>query len=163
MRDLRHQGLPLVPSEYIRAAMSRSAYHILGPAGPARNRFFWTVTGRQEAASVLSLLQTALVIAGHVAARLLLGRAPRQSALRDARDAASVAGSLPREGPMRAVGHSARPLHGRTRHICTFENAFKNALLLAGALILIAPVPGAIAPSVFLSAGSPSWRGLTTS
>jgi iron(III) transport system permease protein len=39
--------------------------------------FFWTVTGRQEAASVLALLQTALVLAGYVAARLLLGRTPR--------------------------------------------------------------------------------------
>ena len=38
--------------------------------------FFWTVTGRQEAASVLALLQTALVLAGYVVARLLLGRAP---------------------------------------------------------------------------------------
>jgi len=36
--------------------------------------FFWTVTGRQEAASVLALLQTAVVLAGYVAARLLLGR-----------------------------------------------------------------------------------------
>ena len=36
--------------------------------------FFWTVSGRQEAASVLALLQTALVIGGYVAARLLLGR-----------------------------------------------------------------------------------------
>jgi iron(III) transport system permease protein len=43
--------------------------------------FFWTVTGRQEAASVLALVQTALVLAGYVAARLLLGRAPRQAAL----------------------------------------------------------------------------------
>ena len=43
--------------------------------------FFWTVTGRQEAASVLALLQTALVLAGYVAARLLLGRAPRQGAV----------------------------------------------------------------------------------
>jgi iron(III) transport system permease protein len=43
--------------------------------------FFWTVTGRQEAASVLALLQTALVLGGYVAARLLLGRAPRQSAV----------------------------------------------------------------------------------
>lgn len=43
--------------------------------------FFWTVTGRQEAASVLALLQTALVLAGYAAARLLLGRPPRQSAL----------------------------------------------------------------------------------
>jgi iron(III) transport system permease protein len=43
--------------------------------------FLWTVTGRQEAASVLALLQTALVLAGYVAARWLLGRAPRQTAL----------------------------------------------------------------------------------
>jgi iron(III) transport system permease protein len=43
--------------------------------------FLWTVTGRQEAASVLALLQTALVLAGYVAARWLLGRAPRQSTL----------------------------------------------------------------------------------
>jgi iron(III) transport system permease protein len=41
--------------------------------------FFWTVSGRQEAASVLALLQTALVMAGYVVARLLLGRAPRNS------------------------------------------------------------------------------------
>ena len=43
--------------------------------------FLWTVTGRQEAASVLALLQTALVLAGYVAARWLLGRPPRQSTL----------------------------------------------------------------------------------
>jgi iron(III) transport system permease protein len=43
--------------------------------------FFWTVTGRQEAASVLALLQTALVVAGYIAARWLLGRAPQQTAL----------------------------------------------------------------------------------
>lgn len=43
--------------------------------------FLWTVTGRQEAASVLALVQTALVIAGYVGARWLLGRAPRQDAL----------------------------------------------------------------------------------
>jgi iron(III) transport system permease protein len=43
--------------------------------------FFWTVTGRQEAASVLALLQTALVLGGYVIARLLLGRAPQQAAL----------------------------------------------------------------------------------
>ncbi len=43
--------------------------------------FLWTVTGRQEAASVLALLQTALVLAGYLGARWLLGRAPRQSAL----------------------------------------------------------------------------------
>jgi iron(III) transport system permease protein len=42
--------------------------------------FLWTVTGRQEAASVLALLQTALVVAGYVVARLLLGRPPAQSA-----------------------------------------------------------------------------------
>ena len=41
--------------------------------------FFWTVTGKQEAASVLALLQTALVMTGYVAARLLLGRAPRNA------------------------------------------------------------------------------------
>jgi iron(III) transport system permease protein len=43
--------------------------------------FLWTVTGRQEAASVLALLQTALVLAGYLAARWLLGRAPRQGAV----------------------------------------------------------------------------------
>ena len=43
--------------------------------------FFWTVTGRQEAASVLALLQTALVLIGYAGARWLLGRAPQQSAL----------------------------------------------------------------------------------
>jgi iron(III) transport system permease protein len=43
--------------------------------------FFWTVTGRPEAASVLALLQTALVLAGYVVARLFLGRAPRQAAV----------------------------------------------------------------------------------
>lgn len=43
--------------------------------------FFWAVTGRPEAASVLALLQTALVLVGYVGARLLLGRAPQQSAL----------------------------------------------------------------------------------
>jgi iron(III) transport system permease protein len=41
--------------------------------------FFWTVSGKQEAASVLALLQTAMVMAGYVAARLLLGRAPRSA------------------------------------------------------------------------------------
>jgi iron(III) transport system permease protein len=41
--------------------------------------FFWAVTGRQEAASVLALLQTALVLGGYLAARWLLGRAPRQA------------------------------------------------------------------------------------
>ncbi len=43
--------------------------------------FLWTVTGRQEAASVLALLQTALVLSGYVAARWLLGRTPRQGTL----------------------------------------------------------------------------------
>ena len=41
--------------------------------------FFWTVTGRQEAASVLALLQTALVITGYAGARWLLGGSPRAS------------------------------------------------------------------------------------
>jgi iron(III) transport system permease protein len=41
--------------------------------------FLWTVSGRQEAASVLALLQTALVLAGYVGARLLLGKDPEQS------------------------------------------------------------------------------------
>lgn len=41
--------------------------------------FFWTVTGRHEAASVLALLQTALVLVGYLVARLLLSRAPRES------------------------------------------------------------------------------------
>ena len=41
--------------------------------------FLWTVTGRQEAASVLALLQTALVLAGYLGAQWLLGRTPRQS------------------------------------------------------------------------------------
>ena len=41
--------------------------------------FFWTVSGRQEAASVLALLQTLLVMAGYVAARLLLGRTPQNT------------------------------------------------------------------------------------
>jgi hypothetical protein len=45
----------------------------------AADIFFWTVSGRQEAASVLALLQTALVMAGYVTARLLLGRAPRNA------------------------------------------------------------------------------------
>lgn len=36
--------------------------------------FFWTVTGRQEAASVLALIQTALVIVGYAAARLIARR-----------------------------------------------------------------------------------------
>jgi iron(III) transport system permease protein len=43
--------------------------------------FFWTVTGRHEGASVLALLQTALVSVGYIVARLLLGRTPQQSAL----------------------------------------------------------------------------------
>jgi len=43
--------------------------------------FLWTVTGRQEAASVLALLQTALVVAGYVVARLLLGRSPAPTAV----------------------------------------------------------------------------------
>ena len=43
--------------------------------------FFWTVSGRQEAASVLALLQTALVLVGYAVARWLLGRPPRQSTL----------------------------------------------------------------------------------
>jgi iron(III) transport system permease protein len=42
--------------------------------------FLWTVSGRQEAASVLALLQTALVVAGYLVARLLLGRVPEPSA-----------------------------------------------------------------------------------
>ena len=33
--------------------------------------FLWTVTGRQEAASVLALIQTALVVVGYLGARLL--------------------------------------------------------------------------------------------
>jgi hypothetical protein len=37
---------------------------------------FWAVSGRQEAASILALLQTALVLGGWLAARLLLGRVP---------------------------------------------------------------------------------------
>jgi iron(III) transport system permease protein len=41
--------------------------------------FLWTVTGQQEAASVLALVQTALVMLGYVAARLLLGRAPQNA------------------------------------------------------------------------------------
>lgn len=43
--------------------------------------FLWAVTGRQEAASVLALIQTALVIVGYVAARLIARRALQQSAL----------------------------------------------------------------------------------
>jgi iron(III) transport system permease protein len=41
--------------------------------------FLWTVSGRQEAASVLALLQTVLVLAGYLGARLLLGGDPEQS------------------------------------------------------------------------------------
>jgi iron(III) transport system permease protein len=40
--------------------------------------FLWTVTGRQEAGSVLALIQTALVVAGYAAARLLARRALSQ-------------------------------------------------------------------------------------
>src|SRR5258708_3779793 len=55
-------------------------------AGPgsrmlSADTFSWTVSGRQEAASVLALVQTALVLAGYLAARWLLGRTPRQTAL----------------------------------------------------------------------------------
>jgi iron(III) transport system permease protein len=42
--------------------------------------FLWTVSGRQEAASVLALIQTALVIVGYVGVRLLSRRALQQSA-----------------------------------------------------------------------------------
>jgi hypothetical protein len=42
--------------------------------------FLWTVTGRQEAGSVLALIQTALVIAGYAAARLIARRALQQAA-----------------------------------------------------------------------------------
>jgi len=42
--------------------------------------FLWAVTGRQEAASVLALIQTALVIVGYAAARLIARRALQQSA-----------------------------------------------------------------------------------
>ncbi len=41
--------------------------------------FLWTVTGRQEVASVLALMQTALVIVGYVAARFLARRVLQQS------------------------------------------------------------------------------------
>ena len=41
--------------------------------------FLWTVTGRQEVASVLALMQTALVIVGYIAARLLARRVLQQS------------------------------------------------------------------------------------
>jgi hypothetical protein len=43
--------------------------------------FLWTVTGRQEVASVLVLIQTAVVILGYIAPRLIAGRALRQSTL----------------------------------------------------------------------------------
>jgi iron(III) transport system permease protein len=42
--------------------------------------FLWTVTGRQEAGTVLALIQTALVIVGYGAARLIARRALQQSA-----------------------------------------------------------------------------------
>jgi len=42
--------------------------------------FLWTVTGRQEAGTVLALIQTALVVCGYIAARLLAGRALQHSA-----------------------------------------------------------------------------------
>ena len=42
--------------------------------------FMWTVTGRQEAASVLALIQTALVIVGWLGARLLARRTLQQTA-----------------------------------------------------------------------------------
>ena len=42
--------------------------------------FLWAVTGRQEAASVLALIQTALVIVGYAAARLIARRVLQQSA-----------------------------------------------------------------------------------
>src|SRR5262245_56133770 len=42
--------------------------------------FLWTVTGRQEAGTVLALIQTALVIIGYAAARLIAHRALQQSA-----------------------------------------------------------------------------------
>jgi len=53
-------------------------------AGPgarmiAADIFLWTVTGRQEAGTVLALIQTALVVVGYVAARLLARRALQQS------------------------------------------------------------------------------------
>ena len=41
--------------------------------------FLWTVTGRQEAGTVLALIQTALVVVGYVAARLLARRALQPS------------------------------------------------------------------------------------
>ena len=43
--------------------------------------FMWTVTGQQEAASVLALIQTALVVVGYIAARLLTRRALNQTSL----------------------------------------------------------------------------------
>jgi iron(III) transport system permease protein len=42
--------------------------------------FLWTVTGRQEAGSVLALIQTALVILGYVAVRLIARRTLQQPA-----------------------------------------------------------------------------------
>jgi iron(III) transport system permease protein len=42
--------------------------------------FLWTVTGRQEAGSVLALIQTALVIVGYVAVRLIARRTLQQPA-----------------------------------------------------------------------------------
>lgn len=42
--------------------------------------FLWTVTGRQEAGSVLALIQTALVIGGYLIVRLLARRALQPSA-----------------------------------------------------------------------------------
>jgi iron(III) transport system permease protein len=41
--------------------------------------FLWTVTGRQEAGTVLALIQTALVIVGYAGARLIARRALQQS------------------------------------------------------------------------------------
>lgn len=41
--------------------------------------FLWTVTGRQEAGTVLALIQTLLVVVGYVTARLLARRALQQS------------------------------------------------------------------------------------
>jgi iron(III) transport system permease protein len=41
--------------------------------------FLWTVTGRQEAASVLALIQTGLVVGGYIAARALAHRTLPQS------------------------------------------------------------------------------------
>ena len=42
--------------------------------------FLWTVTGRQEAGSVLALIQTALVIGGYLVVRLLARRALQSTA-----------------------------------------------------------------------------------